>query len=240
MPTHDKKYFVFDADNHMYETPEAFTRYLPERVRGLHQVRPGQRTHEDRREQRDQRLHPEPHLRGRRRAGRPGGVLQGRQPRGQVPPRDHGQGRSRPIPAMPAPGRASSCSTSWASTERSCGRPWPACSRSGSATTPVRCTRPSTRSTAGWLEEWTYNFDNRMFATPVIHLGILEEAQRELDFVMENGAKIILVRPAPAWGLDGSALVRRCPSSTRSGSACRGGRPPRRACTPPTAATSAT
>ena len=36
-------YPVFDADNHMYEQPDAFTRYLPCRVQGRRQVGAGQR-----------------------------------------------------------------------------------------------------------------------------------------------------------------------------------------------------
>jgi predicted TIM-barrel fold metal-dependent hydrolase len=46
------------------------------------------------------------------------------------------------------------------------------------------------------LEHWTFNFENRIFATPVITLGLLNEAMREIDYVVENGAKAILIRPA--------------------------------------------
>jgi predicted TIM-barrel fold metal-dependent hydrolase len=46
------------------------------------------------------------------------------------------------------------------------------------------------------LEHWTYNFENRIFPTPVINLGIVDEAIRELDFVVTNGARAILIRPA--------------------------------------------
>ena len=55
-----------------------------------------------------------------------------------------------------------------------------------------------------WMaEHWTYNYENRMFPTPVIHLGIVDEAIRELDYVLERGARVILVRPAPVWGFRG-------------------------------------
>jgi predicted TIM-barrel fold metal-dependent hydrolase len=46
------------------------------------------------------------------------------------------------------------------------------------------------------LEHWTYNFENRIFATPVINLSIVDEAIRELDYVVTNGARAILIRPA--------------------------------------------
>jgi predicted TIM-barrel fold metal-dependent hydrolase len=49
-----------------------------------------------------------------------------------------------------------------------------------------------------WMfEEWTFNYKGRIFAAPVITLPIVDEAIRELDWVMERGAKVILIRPAP-------------------------------------------
>ena len=55
-----------------------------------------------------------------------------------------------------------------------------------------------------WMEEhWTFNYENRLFPTPVIHLGIVDEAIKELDWVVGHGAKIILIRPAPVWGFMG-------------------------------------
>ncbi len=46
------------------------------------------------------------------------------------------------------------------------------------------------------LEHWTFNFEDRIFATPVINLSIVDEAIRELEYVVENGARAILIRPA--------------------------------------------
>jgi len=53
------------------------------------------------------------------------------------------------------------------------------------------------------LEDWTFNFDERIFPTPVIAMNIVDEAIRELDFVVENGARVLLVRPAPAPDFNG-------------------------------------
>jgi len=53
------------------------------------------------------------------------------------------------------------------------------------------------------LEHWTFNFDERIFPTPVIAMNIVDEAIRELDFVVENGARVLLVRPAPATDHNG-------------------------------------
>lgn len=52
-----------------------------------------------------------------------------------------------------------------------------------------------------WMHEtWTFNFEDRIFATPVITLPIVDQAIRELEWVLERGAKVILVRPAPVPG----------------------------------------
>jgi predicted TIM-barrel fold metal-dependent hydrolase len=48
-------------------------------------------------------------------------------------------------------------------------------------------------------EHWTFNYEDRLYAVPVINLASVEGALRELDFVASRGARIILVRPAPVW-----------------------------------------
>ena len=60
MPTRKLNFPVFDADNHMYETPDALTKFLPSGVQGRHSVRAGQRPNQDRGQGPDQQLHPEP------------------------------------------------------------------------------------------------------------------------------------------------------------------------------------
>jgi predicted TIM-barrel fold metal-dependent hydrolase len=56
-----------------------------------------------------------------------------------------------------------------------------------------------------WIhEEWTFNYENRIFATPIITLPIVEKAIEELEWCVERGAKTVLIRPAPVPGLGGS------------------------------------
>jgi predicted TIM-barrel fold metal-dependent hydrolase len=56
-----------------------------------------------------------------------------------------------------------------------------------------------------WMyEEWTFNYEDRIFATPVITLPIVEKAMEELEWVLERGAKTVLIRPAPVPGFRGS------------------------------------
>jgi predicted TIM-barrel fold metal-dependent hydrolase len=55
-----------------------------------------------------------------------------------------------------------------------------------------------------WMHEhWTFNYENRIYPVPVITLPIVAEAIKELEWVLERGAKIILIRPAPVPGFRG-------------------------------------
>ena len=55
-----------------------------------------------------------------------------------------------------------------------------------------------------WLHEtWTFDYQGRIFTTPVITLGLVDKAIEELEWVVERGAKAVLIRPAPAWGYRG-------------------------------------
>jgi len=54
-----------------------------------------------------------------------------------------------------------------------------------------------------WMhEQWSFNYENRIFATPVITLPIVDKAIEELEWVVERGAKVILIRPAPVPGIE--------------------------------------
>lgn len=56
-----------------------------------------------------------------------------------------------------------------------------------------------------WMyETWQFNYENRIFSTPVITLPIVDEALKELEWCLERGARTVLVRPAPVPGFRGS------------------------------------
>jgi predicted TIM-barrel fold metal-dependent hydrolase len=46
-------------------------------------------------------------------------------------------------------------------------------------------------------ETWTFDYEGRIFATPIITLPILDKAIEELEWCLERGAKTVLIRPAP-------------------------------------------
>jgi len=55
-----------------------------------------------------------------------------------------------------------------------------------------------------WMDEvWSFNYKDRIYTTPVITLPIVEKAVEELEWALERGARAILIRPAPAYGLRG-------------------------------------
>jgi predicted TIM-barrel fold metal-dependent hydrolase len=56
-----------------------------------------------------------------------------------------------------------------------------------------------------WMyETWSFNHEDRIFATPIITLPIVEKALEELAWCVERGVKTILIRPAPVPGFKGS------------------------------------
>jgi predicted TIM-barrel fold metal-dependent hydrolase len=57
-----------------------------------------------------------------------------------------------------------------------------------------------------WMHEtWQFNYEDRIFATPIISMGLVDEALAELDWVLERGARCVLIRPAPVPGLRGTS-----------------------------------
>jgi len=53
------------------------------------------------------------------------------------------------------------------------------------------------------LDAWPYVYGGRIFSTPIITPGVVDKAIDELRFVVEHGARLVLLRPAPAWGYRG-------------------------------------
>ena len=74
-----------------------------------------------------------------------------------------------------------------------------------------------------WMyETWQFNYEDRIFSTPVINLGIVDRALEELEWCLERGAKTVLVRPGagarlPRHPLDGPARVRPVLGRLRQG-----------------------
>jgi predicted TIM-barrel fold metal-dependent hydrolase len=55
-----------------------------------------------------------------------------------------------------------------------------------------------------WLhDEWRYDYEGRIFATPIVNPCVLDQGIADLERVIERGAKAVLLRPAPVSGLRG-------------------------------------
>jgi predicted TIM-barrel fold metal-dependent hydrolase len=56
-----------------------------------------------------------------------------------------------------------------------------------------------------WLhDEWTFDYHQRIFATPVVNPCLPDRGIAELDWVLERGAKVVLLRPGPVAGTRGT------------------------------------
>jgi predicted TIM-barrel fold metal-dependent hydrolase len=67
-----------------------------------------------------------------------------------------------------------------------------------------------------WMHEhWTFNYEERIFPTPVITLPVIDKALEELDWVVERGARAILVRPAPVPDYNGRRRSMALPEYDR-------------------------
>ncbi len=193
---------VFDADNHMYETTEAFTRYLPDEYAGLIQyVEVNGRTKIAVRGQISDYI-PNPTFDVVAAPGAQEEYFKQGNPEGKSRREILGKG----IPALP--GFRDPEPRLKLMDELGVDRAlmWP--TLASLLEERLRDDPPATHvvihALNRWMaEHWTFNYENRIFPTPVITMCILERAIDELDWVLERGARVILIRPAPVPGFMG-------------------------------------
>ncbi|HWD52951.1 MAG TPA: amidohydrolase family protein [Acidimicrobiales bacterium] len=193
---------VFDADNHMYENTDAFTKYLPPEYEGLIRY---------------------VELNGRTKIA-VGGMISEYIPnptfevvaapgaQEEYFRKGNPEGKSRreimgkPIRALP--GFSSPEPRLQLMDEQGIDRAlmWP--TLASLLEERLRGDPPATHAVVHalnqWMHEhWTFNYQDRIFPTPVIHLGIVEKGIEELEWVLDHGARIVLIRPAPVPGFMG-------------------------------------
>jgi predicted TIM-barrel fold metal-dependent hydrolase len=199
MPSRNLKFPVYDADNHLYETTEAFTRHLPAAYDGLIKyVQVNGRTKIAVRNVISDYI-PNPTFEV---VARPGA---------QADYFKHGnrEGKSRreimgePMRAIPAFRDPAERIKVMDEMGLDGALMWPTLAsllEERLADDPL-ATAAVIHALNQWiLDDWTFNYQDRIFATPIINLAIVEEAIRELEFVVGHGARVILVRPAPVQG----------------------------------------
>ncbi len=53
------------------------------------------------------------------------------------------------------------------------------------------------------LDEWGFSYQDRMFPVPFVNLADVDAAVAELEFILKNGGKMVGIRPAPVPGVHG-------------------------------------
>jgi predicted TIM-barrel fold metal-dependent hydrolase len=194
---------VFDADNHLYETEDSFTRHLPDRYKGaIDYVTLHGRTKIMIRGTVSEYI-PNPTFEVVARPGAQEEYFRNGNPEGKSYRELVGE-PMRCIPAFkqPAPRLALMDELG---VDRALMFPTLASLLEERMRDDPELTHAAIHSLNQWLhEEWTFNYADRIFTTPIITLPIVERAIEELEWAVERGAKAILVRPAPVPGYRGS------------------------------------
>jgi predicted TIM-barrel fold metal-dependent hydrolase len=202
MPTH-LDFPTFDADNHLYETEESFTRYLPEQYRGaIDYVQLHGRTKIMILGTVSEYI-PNPTFEVVAKPGAQEEYFRNGNPEGKSYREIIGE-PMRSIPAFREPGPRLAVMDELG-VDRSLMFPTLASLLEERMRDHLDLTHAAIHALNEWMyEEWTFNYEDRIFATPVITLPIVEKAIEELEWCIERGAKTVLIRPAPVPGLRGS------------------------------------
>ncbi len=202
MPSRQLDFPVFDADNHMYEAREALTKFLPDdhagvidfvEVRGRTKITVKGRISD---------YIPNPTF---DRVAAPGAqeeYFRVGNPEGKSRREIMGRGIDA-IPAFREPGARLELMDELG-LDRALMWPTLASLVEERLRDDPDATHAVVHALNQWMhEQWTFNYENRIFPTPVITLPIVAKAIEELEWVTERGAKIILIRPAPVPGFRG-------------------------------------
>ncbi len=194
---------VFDADNHMYETTDAFTKYLPPEHAGLVKyVQVNGRTKIALRNQITEYI-PNPTF---SKVGPPGGQeleFRLKNPSSKTALKPGDKVVAAPPRYIESPPAFFNPAERLALLDELCidrAMMWPTLAsllEERLADDP-EATHVVVHALNQWMHEhWTFNFEDRIFPTPVITLPIIDKAIAELEWVLERGARVILIRPAP-------------------------------------------
>jgi predicted TIM-barrel fold metal-dependent hydrolase len=196
-------FLVFDADNHLYETRDAFTRHLPERYRSaIEYVEVRGRTKIAIRGLISNYI-PNPTFDVVARPGAQEEYFRVGNPEGKSYRELVGE-PMRSIPAFREPGPRLALMDELG-VDRSLMFPTLASLLEERMRDDPELTHAAIHALNEWLHEtWSFAYEDRIFTAPVITLPIVERAIEELEWVVERGAKVILIRPAPVPGYQGS------------------------------------
>jgi predicted TIM-barrel fold metal-dependent hydrolase len=194
---------INDADNHMYETEEAFTRHLPPEYAGvIKYVQVKGRTKIAIKNAISDYI-PNPTFEVVARPGAQQDYFKQGNPEGKSRREILGESmRSEPAFFEPAPRLARMDELG---IDRTIMWPTLASLLEERLRDDPKATHAVIHALNQWMhEQWSFNYEDRIFAAPVITLPIVDRAIEELEWVLERGARIVLIRPAPVPGFEGS------------------------------------
>ena len=194
---------VFDADNHLYETRDAFTRHLPERYkRAIEYVEVRGRTKILVKGTLSEYI-PNPTFDVVARPGAQEDYFRNGNPEGKSYREIIGE-PMRSIPGFREPAPRLQLMDELG-VDRTLMFPTLASLLEERMRDDPELTHAVVHSLNEWLHEtWSFNYEDRIFTTPVITLPIVEKAIAELEWAVERGARCVLIRPAPVPGYAGS------------------------------------
>jgi predicted TIM-barrel fold metal-dependent hydrolase len=203
MPSRALPYPLFDADNHLYETQEALTKYLPKQYAGaIRYVQVDGRTKIAVRGQISEYI-PNPTFEVVARPGAMEEYYRHGNPEGKDRRGIFGE-PIRSVPAFREPGPRLELMDELG-IDKTLMFPTLASLIEERMKDDPQLIHAVIHALNEWLHEtWSFNYKDRIFTVPVISLPILDKALAELEWVAERGARAILVRPAPVPGFSGS------------------------------------
>jgi len=203
MSTRTMNFPVFDADNHLYETREAFTRHLPDRYRNaVDYVDVRGRTKIVIRGQISDYI-PNPTFEVVARPGAMEEYFRVGNPEGKDRREIFGEAMRAPDAFREPASRLALMEEQ--GLDRALMFPTLASLLEERLRDDPELIHAVIHSLNEWMyETWQFDYEGRIFATPVITLPIVERAIEELEWVVERGARVVLIRPAPVPGYRGS------------------------------------
>ncbi len=197
---------VFDADNHLYETADALTKYLPARYAGaIEWVQVRGRTRIALRGKITEFM-PNPTFEKVAAPGVHAPFYSGKNPKG-LTLREMG---GKPIECLPAfrEPAARLEKLDEQGVHRALVYPTLANLVEHEVGSDPDLTHAIVHALNQWMQEvWSFNYRERIFPAPVVTLPIVEQAIAELEWVLARGARAIVIRPAPVIGLKGSRSI---------------------------------
>ena len=194
---------IFDADNHLYETEDAFTRYLPKQYEGIFKyVQIHGRTKIAVNNVISEYI-PNPTFEV---VGRPGALADyfgGNNPDGRTPREIIGQ----PMHSIDAFRSAGARLTLLDELGLDAALMFPTLASLLEVhfTDDPELTSTVVHAFNEWLhDEWTFDYRSRIFAAPIVNPCVVDRGVAELDWLLDRGARVVLLRPAPVAGSRGT------------------------------------